>query len=54
MLVRHLWQFLWTGEGLSLMFRLRAYLVVGSMLAYTVLPFDLMPGERETMRDSYV
>ena len=42
-LLRHLWSFIWTGEGLTWLFRLRIYTLGAMAGVYLLSPFDIVP-----------
>ncbi len=42
-LLRHLWTFLWTTEGLSWLFRVRVFTLFGMAAIYLFSPFDIIP-----------
>lgn len=42
-LLRHLWSFLQTGEGLTWVFRLRIYILGALAVVYLLSPFDIVP-----------
>ena len=43
MLLRHLWRYFWSGEGIELIFRLRIVMFLAMAVVYVLLPFDLLP-----------
>ena len=43
MLLRHLWRYFWSGDGIRLLFRLRIVMFLGMAVFYVLLPFDLLP-----------
>lgn len=43
MLLRHLWRYFWSGEGIHILFRLRILMFLGMAVFYVLLPFDLIP-----------
>lgn len=43
MLLRHLWRYFWSGEGIQILFRLRILTLLGLAVFYVLLPFDLIP-----------
>ena len=43
MLLRHLWRYFWSGEGIQILFRLRILTLLGLAVFYVLLPFDLVP-----------
>ncbi len=43
MLIRHFWHFMWGGNGMYLLFRVRAVVLMSFIALYVLLPFDLVP-----------
>lgn len=43
MLLRHLWRYFWSGDGIRMLFRLRIVMFLGMAVFYVLLPFDLLP-----------
>ena len=43
MLLRHLWRYFWSGEGIQMLFRIRILMFLGMAVFYVLLPFDLVP-----------
>merc|ERR1712018_925567 len=43
MLLRHIWRYFWSGDGIRLLFRLRIVMFLGMAVFYVLLPFDLLP-----------
>ena len=43
MLLRHLWRYFWSGDGIRLLFRLRIVMFLGMAVFYVLFPFDLLP-----------
>ncbi len=42
-MIRHLWSFLWTTEGLSWLFRMRIFAFFGVAFLYLLSPLDILP-----------
>jgi len=42
-LLRHLWSFVWSADGLSWLFRLRIFTLGGVAALYLLSPFDIVP-----------
>ena len=43
MLLRHLWSMLWSGDGITMIFRVRIFLLTGIAIIYVLSPFDIIP-----------
>ena len=43
MLTRHLWRYMWSGDGIQMLFRIRIMMFLAMAVFYVLLPFDLVP-----------
>jgi len=44
MVLRHLWAYIWSGEGMNNVFRIRFYFMLAVTVVYLIVPVDLLPG----------